>query len=95
MTATSSKANNRVTVPPGWARTEKTIHRTFATGSFVRGVTLIEGLRDLAEAVNHHPDVILTYPAVIVTLTTHDEGQVTERDLALAWEINRLWESLS
>ncbi len=79
-------------IPAGWAPTEKTIHRTFPTKSFVHGVDFVTGIKDLAEAMNHHPDVILTYPAVIVTLTTHDENAVTPKDLALAAQINDLWD---
>ena len=79
-------------IPAHWAPTDKTIHRTFKTNSFVRGVEFINAIKDLAEAVNHHPDIILTFPAVIVTLTTHDEGAVTMKDLALAEQINRVWD---
>lgn len=78
--------------PAGWQPTDKTIHRTFRTKSFVRGVDFVTAIRDLAEAAGHHPDIILTYPAVIVTLTTHDEGRVTDKDIALATAIGRVWD---
>ena len=79
-------------LPGGWQPTEKTIHRTFRTNSFVTGVEFITGIKDLAQAVNHHPDVILTHPTVIVTLTSHDQGMVTMKDVALAEQINELWD---
>ena len=79
-------------IPTGWAPTEKTIHRTFPTNSFVRGVEFITAIKDLAEAANHHPDIILTFPALIITLTTHDKGKVTAKDIALAQQINEIWE---
>ncbi len=78
--------------PEGWQPTDKTIHRTFKTNSFVRGVEFITAIKDLAGAANHHPDIILSFPAVIVTLTTHDEGMVTMKDTALAVQINRIWD---
>ncbi len=81
-------------VVSGWQPTDKTIHRTFLTGSFSRGVTFVNAIAKLADAVNHHPDIILTYPTVIVTLTTHDEGLVTLKDIVLAEQINRRWEEL-
>ncbi len=81
--------------PLGWSPTDKTIHRTFATNSFVRGVEFVTAIKDLAEAVQHHPDIILTYPAVIVTLTTHDLGQVTQKDIDLAGQINDAWDRLA
>jgi len=86
---------NQLLTPAHWQPTDKTIHRTFETKSFVRGVEFITGIKDLAEAMNHHPDIILTYPAVIVTLTTHDQGLVTDKDIRLAEQINDLWDKTS
>lgn len=82
-------------IPLGWSATDKTIHRTFSTGSFAHGVNFIDAIAPLAETMNHHPDVILSYPCVIVTLTTHDQEQVTTKDLLLAQQINDLWDRLS
>ncbi len=62
---------------------------TFATGSFARGVELVNEIGRLAEAANHHPDVELTYPSVTVRLITHDEGDaVTDKDASLAAQIS-------
>ena len=77
----------------GWDPTEKTIHRTFRTGSFDRGVQFINAIAKLATAADHHPDILLTHAAVIVTLMTHDVGMVTAKDLALAKQINQLWDT--
>lgn len=58
----------------------------FATGNFVTGLALVNEIGRLAEEVNHHPDLTLTYPKVGVSLTTHDTGTLTtaDRDLARA-----------
>ena len=79
-------------LPAGWQPTEKTIHKTFKTNSFEKGVDFIVGIKTLATEVNHHPDIILTFAAVIVTLTTHDESMVTLKDIAMAQQINELWD---
>lgn len=79
-------------IPTGWQPTEKTIHRTFTTNSFERGVDFIVEIKTLATESNHHPDIILTFAAVIVTLTTHDEGMVTLKDIAMANLINEVWD---
>ena len=79
-------------IPTGWPGTGKTIQRTFRTGDFARGVSLVVAIGQLADAADHHPDVLLTYPTVLVTLTTHDAGGVTERDLRLAAQIDRVWQ---
>ena len=79
-------------VPSGWAEAGKTIQRTFGTGDFNAGVSFVVAIGRLADAADHHPDILLTYPRVVVTLTTHDAGRVTEKDLRLAAEINRVWD---
>lgn len=58
----------------------------FASGNFVTGLALVNEIGRLAEEVNHHPDLTLTYPKVGVSLTTHDTGTLTtaDRDLAQA-----------
>lgn len=76
---------------PEWQPAGLAIQRTFRTGSFVRGVEFVDAIKDLAEAANHHPDILLTYPQVVVTLITHDAGRVTDKDRALALQINELW----
>ena len=59
----------------------------FRTGSFAAGVALVDAIGTLADAANHHPDVDLRYRGVTVRLRTHDEGGLTERDVALAGQI--------
>ena len=60
----------------------------FATGSFARGVELVEVIGRLADAANHHPDVDLRYPGVVVGLFTHEVGDISNRDVALAQQIS-------
>ena len=52
------------------------------------GVALVDRIGAAAEEADHHPDVSLTYPEVIVTLTSHDVGGITSRDLDLARRIS-------
>lgn len=72
----------------GWQRADGVLTARFRSGSFARGLQLVEHIGASAEAVNHHPDVLLTYPAVTVTLTSHDVGGVTIRDVRLARTIS-------
>jgi 4a-hydroxytetrahydrobiopterin dehydratase len=66
------------------------LHARFNTGSFVKGLELVTRITEAAEAVDHHPDVVLTYPQVDVDLTSHDVGGVTSRDLDLARQISAI-----
>ena len=60
----------------------------FATGSFARGVALVEIIGRLADAANHHPDIDLRYAGVMVGLFTHEVGDISDRDVALAQQIS-------
>ncbi|AXK45682.1 4a-hydroxytetrahydrobiopterin dehydratase [Brachybacterium saurashtrense] len=70
--------------PAGWRMEDGLLTARFATGDFATGLELVARLGASAESANHHPDVTLTYPTVTVTLTSHDVGGVTGRDIALA-----------
>lgn len=60
----------------------------FRTGSFAKGVALVDRIGALADAANHHPDVDLRYPGVTVRLITHDVGGLSDRDVALARQVS-------
>ena len=74
----------------GWQQQGEEIRVRYATGSFATGLALVNTVGLLAEEVNHHPDVTLTYPEVGVTLSSHDVGGITSRDLDLARKISRV-----
>lgn len=73
-----------------WQSADDALHARFLTGSFVSGVTFISAIADAAEAAGHHPDVDLRFPHVDITLTTHDAGSITDKDIDLAAEISRI-----
>ena len=79
---------------PDWQRVavdhRPGIRRVFATGTFMQGLLLVNLIAKLAEAAHHHPDVLLTYPRVVIDLTTHDAGGVTQADIDLAHQIESL-----
>src|SRR4051812_45897114 len=60
----------------------------FRTGSFTAGVELLDAIGEMADEVNHHPDVDLRYAGVTVRLTSHDVQGLSERDVALARQIS-------
>lgn len=66
------------------------LHARFKTGSFVKGLELVTRITEAAEAADHHPDVVLTYPQVDVDLQSHDVHGVTSRDVDLARRISEI-----
>lgn len=71
-----------------WRKVLDRLRARFRTGDFATGVALVDRIGAAADEADHHPDVSLTYPEVIVTLSSHDVGGVTSRDVELARRIS-------
>jgi len=67
-----------------WQYENKAISRTFEFSSYLSGVKFLNKIASLAEELDHHPDMTLTWCKVHILLTTHDKGDVTEKDIELA-----------
>jgi len=66
------------------------LHGAYTTSDFSSAVRLLDRVAEAADAMNHHPDVTIGYGAIGFTLSSHDAGGVTERDVELASRIQRL-----
>ena len=73
---------------PGWEVVDKTIEKEFRFKGFPDAVAFVSRLVEPAETANHHPDLEIHYNRVVVALSTHSEGGVTAKDLALAGEVD-------
>lgn len=73
---------------PGWERDGDEIEKKFRFADFKASMAFVNRVADLAEAVDHHPDISIKYNRVKLTLSTHSEGGVTEKDFALAAQID-------
>lgn len=71
-----------------WTERDKALRREIRTPDFVTSFALVAAITPLAEQAGHHPDLELGWGYVRVTLTTHDAGGVTEKDHALAKQID-------
>jgi len=80
----------RLRLLPEWEARGDRIVRTFRFGDFVRAFGWMASVAIGAERMNHHPEWRNVYGAVEVELTTHDAGGVTESDVRLAAEMDRL-----
>lgn len=60
----------------------------YRTGSFAKGVALVDAIGELADAANHHPDVDLRYGSLTVRLMSHDVRGLSRRDVELARQIS-------
>ena len=74
----------------GWERSGDAIVKEFDNGDFKGSVDFVNRLTPVAEEMNHHPDLEISWKTVTVTITTHSEGGLTEGDFALARRIESL-----
>ena len=73
-----------------WSEMNGSIQRTFQFKDFVEAMKFVNKAADHAEEVQHHPDILIRWNKVTLTLSTHDAGGLTERDFLLAKSIDRL-----
>ena len=68
----------------GWSEINGAIQRTFQFKDFVTAMAFVNQAADLAEERQHHPDIMIRYNKVTLTLSTHDAGGITEKDFDYA-----------
>jgi 4a-hydroxytetrahydrobiopterin dehydratase len=71
-------------LPEGWDREGDEIVRTFDFEEYMHGLAFAQTVAEIAETQNHHPEMVVSYGAVEVRLTTHDEGGITDADIQMA-----------
>lgn len=69
---------------PGWTGGDDFITKVFKFKDFAQAFGFMSEIAVVAEGMNHHPEWFNVYNRVDVTLTTHDAGGVTDKDVALA-----------
>ena len=74
----------------GWRRSGDAIEKEFKREDFVGSVRFVDSLVEPAEAMNHHPDLAISWDTVTVTITNHSEGGLTAADFELAAKIDAL-----
>ncbi len=77
---------------PNWDLTDdrQGIRARYTFPDFAQALDFVNRVGALAETANHHPDFTLGWGYVTLTLSTHDAGGLTERDVAMAQEIKML-----
>lgn len=71
---------------PGWTYTGQAIEKEYTFDDFVDAIDFVNDVAELAEEANHHPDIAISYNKVTLTIWTHSEGGVTQKDVSLATE---------
>jgi 4a-hydroxytetrahydrobiopterin dehydratase len=75
---------------PQWTKKGTAITRTFQFKDFTTAMEFVNAVAAIAEKSWHHPDIDIRWSKVSLTLTTHSEGGLTEKDFELARRFDQL-----
>jgi 4a-hydroxytetrahydrobiopterin dehydratase len=75
---------------PRWTLGNHEITREFVFQNFLKAIEFVNRVAALAEERNHHPDILISYNKVTLTLSTHKAGGLTEKDFLLAFRIDEV-----
>jgi 4a-hydroxytetrahydrobiopterin dehydratase len=76
-----------------WNGNKESINREFIFENFGKAMLFVNKVAEAAELNDHHPNIFLhNYKKVTITLTTHDQGKVTLKDLKLADIIDEIYQ---
>ena len=76
---------------PGWSVEQGALHREYRFADFSEAFGFMTRAALAAEKLDHHPDWSNSYSRVVVSLSTHDAGGITELDVTLAREMETLF----
>jgi 4a-hydroxytetrahydrobiopterin dehydratase len=78
----------------GWSHAGKALHKKYTFESFMPAIGFVNKLAEAAENAGHHPDITINYNVVTISLSTHSESGVTEKDFDLATQTDLIREGL-
>jgi 4a-hydroxytetrahydrobiopterin dehydratase len=73
----------------GWSLDNSEITKTFESKSFNRAIGFVVQVGILADVADHHPDIGVKYNKTTIRLSTHSENGITDKDFALASNIDQ------
>lgn len=85
-----SDARGSMRTVPQWTFCDHSIVREFSFKDFKQAIDFVKQVAEVAEAVNHHPDIFISYNKVKLDSSTHTAGGLTQKDFELATKIDLL-----
>ncbi len=79
-----------IDIPPGWTNDGEALVRVFDRGSFNGAIAFVNAVAMVANRLDHHPDITVSWNEVTIRTWSHDVNAVTDRDELLAREIDAI-----
>ncbi len=80
MKLSHAEAVQRLTTLNGWTLDGDAIRKQYTFKDFLEAIAFVNRLAPEVDAVDHHPDILINYKRVTLTLSTHSEGGLTAKD---------------
>jgi 4a-hydroxytetrahydrobiopterin dehydratase len=88
-TLSREEVARQLTSLSGWILDGNAIKKQYTFRDFPEAVRFVDRLVAVAEAADHHPDILITYKRVTLTYSTHSEGGLTAKDFDGARQADR------
>ncbi|MDP9417971.1 MAG: 4a-hydroxytetrahydrobiopterin dehydratase [Actinomycetota bacterium] len=75
---------------PDWSRGDDALRRTLEARDFATAIRIVTEVADVAEEMDHHPDIDIRWRTLHFALSTHSAGGVTQLDIELAHRIDEI-----
>ena len=75
-----------------WIYSEKKISKSYSFNKYMDGIEFINKVATLAETKNHHPDIVIGWCKVNISITSHEMGGVSTKCVNLALDIDLILE---
>jgi len=85
-----AEVTQRLAALPGWSVQAGKLHRELTFADFTQAFAFMSDVAREADALDHHPEWFNVYKTVDVTLSTHDAGGLTDRDVKLAEAMDKI-----
>lgn len=89
-TYNSASAEVKLSTLSGWKFISNTIEKQFIFKNFQEAISFMIRVSFICESMNHHPEWTNVYNKLLIRLSTHDSGGVTDKDFKLAEEIEKI-----
>ena len=90
MPLTDAEIDSAIKNVDGWEHTDGALRRSVKFPTFLDGIDAVRRVAEHAEDKDHHPNIDIRWRTVNFALVTHSEGGITDKDVQMASDINRI-----
>jgi 4a-hydroxytetrahydrobiopterin dehydratase len=87
---TADDLSTRLATLDGWSGDARVISRTVELPTFLGAIEVVARVAEVAEMMDHHPDIDIRWRTLTFHCSTHSAGGVTGKDFELAHRINEI-----